>query len=428
VNTEITEHVNIEGWVLYDGDCWFCIRLARCFRPWLVGRHFELMPLQTPWVRTRLNAPDSDLLDEMRLLLPDGKVFGGVNALIEISRHYWWTWPLRQLARLPGIKPLLRLGYQRIARHRSCAGGTCAVASTAGATTNNHRGLRVTAVLPLLALPLLALGFRAWLAPWEFMWVMAFALYAGCKWLTLCEVVRRRLNPGILRSLGYLLAWPGMDAANFLDRRNIPTKPRGREWIVALAKTIFGGILLWCIIRMEVGDYPMLAGWTGLIGAIFILHFGLFHVLALVWRRAGVNATPLMDKPVLAHSLSEFWGRRWNTAFNELAFKFTFCPFTRLTGPTLAMLLAFGLSGLIHELVISVPARGGYGLPTAYFLTQGFGVIAERSQRGRWLGLGHGVRGWLFTLLVTAGPAFWLFHPPFIKNVILPMFKAIGAT
>jgi len=286
----------------------------------------------------------------------------------------------------------------------------------------------VTAVLPLLVLPLLALGFRVWLAPWEFMWAMAFALYAGCKWLTFCEVVRRGLNSGILRSLGYLLAWPGMDAANFLDRRNIPTKPRGNEWIVALAKTIFGGILLWCIIRMEVGNHPMIAGWTGMIGAIFILHFGLFHVLALVWRRAGVNATPLMDKPVMAHSLSEFWGRRWNTAFNELAFRFTFRPITRLTGPTLALLLAFGLSGLIHELVISVPARGGYGLPTAYFLTQGLGVLAERSRFGRWLGLGRGVRGWLFTLLVTAGPAFWLFHPPFINNVILPMFKAIGAT
>ena len=33
-----------------------------------------------------------------------------------------------------------------------------------------------------------------------------------------------------------------------------------------------------------------------------------------------------------------------------------------------------------------------------------------------------------FTIIITAAPAFWLFHPPFINNVILPMLHAIGAT
>jgi hypothetical protein len=178
------------------------VSLARRFRPWLVGRHFELMPLQTPWVRTRLGLLDSGLLDEMRLLLPDGKVFGGVDALIEISRHYWWTWPLRQLTRLPGIKNLLRLGYQWIARHRGCTGGACLVASTASNKTDSDQNFTFVPILPLLVLPLLAFSFRARLAPWEFMWAMAFALYAGCKWLTFREAVRRGLKPGGLRSLG----------------------------------------------------------------------------------------------------------------------------------------------------------------------------------------------------------------------------------
>jgi hypothetical protein len=29
--------------------------------------------------------------------------------------------------------------------------------------------------------------------------------------------------------------------------------------------------------------------------------------------------------------------------------------------------------------------------------------------------------------VVTAGPAYWLFHPIFIRNVILPMLHALGA-
>jgi hypothetical protein len=402
--------------------------LARRFRPALAGRHFELAPLQTPWVRTRLGLPDSDLLAEMRLLLPDGKLLGGADALLEISSHFWWAWPLRLPAHFPGIKHLIRPGYQWIARHRKCTESSCAVASAALVKNTRLRGFPPTSALPLLVLPLIVLGFRDPLAPWEFMWAMAFALYTGCKWLTFGEAVRRGLQPGMLRSLAYLLAWPGMDAASFLDARKIPTKPRGREWIIAMAKTVFGAVLLWGITRTEIVAHPNLAGWTGMIGAVFIIHFGLFHLLALGWRQAGADATLLMDNPVLAQSLPEFWSRRWNTAFNELAFRFTFRPLTRLTGPTPALLLAFGLSGLIHELVISLPARGGYGFPTTYFLAQGLGVLAERSRPGRWLGLGRGFRGWLFTVLFTAGPAFWLFHPPFIKNVILPMFKAIGAT
>ena len=99
-------------------------------------------------------------------------------------------------------------------------------------------------------------------------------------------------------------------------------------------------------------------------------------------------------------------------------------PSVGVTGATLLVFLA---SGFIHELVISVPARGGYGLPTAYFVIQGAGVAGERTRLGRRLGLGRGWRGWLFTALVTAGPAFWLFPPPFVRNVVLPMLAVIGA-
>jgi hypothetical protein len=260
------------------------------------------------------------------------------------------------------------------------------------------------------------------------MWAMAFALYGGCKWLTYRLTTKDRRAPAWPLMWGYLLAWPGMKAAEFVNHDGRTVKTRGIEWALAVAKMIFGSILLWVITSMALQVHPLLGGWVGMIGIVFILHFGLFHLLALAWRQAGINAEPVMRNPLMAKSLADFWGARWNTAFNELAFRFTFRPLRRLTTPVIATLLVFGLSGIIHELVISLPARDGYGLPTIYFLGQGLGVLAERSRLGRELGLGRGLRGWIFTLLVTAGPAFWLFHPPFINHVILPMLTAIGAT
>ena len=90
-------------------------------------------------------------------------------------------------------------------------------------------------------------------------------------------------------------------------------------------------------------------------------------------------------------------------------------------------LLVFVASGLIHDLVISVPARGGYGLPTVYFILQGLGVMLERSTLGRRLGVQKGIAAWLFLLVVAAVPAFWLFHPPFVRRVILPFMQAVHA-
>jgi hypothetical protein len=284
---------------------------------------------------------------------------------------------------------------------------------------------------------------QSWMPRWGFMWAMAFALYAGCKWLTFREArVRearvRGMTSDRLRRLGYLLAWPGMDAAAFLggtggtDRHAQPQAqahphPHPSEWIVAALKTLLGAMLIWVVARTAMPVNPLLAGWLGMVGLIFLLHFGTFHLLSLGWRSIGVNAMPVMRNPLRSRSLAEFWGRRWNTAFHEVATRFTFRPLRPTVGRTGATLLVFLVSGLVHELVISIPAHGGYGLPTGYFVLQGLGVTGERTRLGRRIGLGRGWRGWLFAVVIAAAPAFWLFPPPFVRTVILPMLAFIGA-
>jgi predicted DCC family thiol-disulfide oxidoreductase YuxK len=406
--------------VFYDADCKFCVNAARRFERVLVRHRFELVPLQVAGASAAFGVPEDQLLAEMRLRLHDGRMFGGAAAIVEIARRIWWAWPLWALSRLPGAMRPLHATYRWIAGHRTCANGACEV--------ETRRSLGPLDCLPLLVAPVFAVLGSSSMPRWGFMGAMAFALYAGCKWLTYREARLRGVMSDRLRALGYLLAWPGMDAGTFLSGTDHPARPHPSEWIAAALKTLLGATLTWVVARAALPVSPLLAGWIGMVGLIFVLHFGTFHLLALGWRGVGVNAMPVMRNPLRSTSLAEFWGRRWNTAFHELATRFTFRPLRSIVGAGSAALLVFLVSGLIHELVISLPAQGGYGLPTAYFVLQGLGVAGERSRLGRRVGLGRGWPGWLFTVVVAAAPAFWLFPPVFVRNVILPLLTFLGAT
>jgi alginate O-acetyltransferase complex protein AlgI len=198
-----------------------------------------------------------------------------------------------------------------------------------------------------------------------------------------------------------------------------------REFLFAAVKLMIGIALLVGSSYIS-PDNELLRGWVGMIGIVFILHFGVFHLLSAMWRAAGVTARPLMAWPMLADSVSEFWGKRWNTAFRDLTHRYLFRPLTTRFGAGTALLVGFIFSGLVHDLVISVPAHGGYGGPTVFFLIQAAALFAERSAVGRRIGLGHGLRGWAFTMAVLLAPLPLLFHPPFVNNVAVPFLQAIA--
>jgi hypothetical protein len=276
--------------------------------------------------------------------------------------------------------------------------------------------------LPLALLPLGTVVLSGFVQPWVFMWILSISLYSGLKWLSWWKA-RSKIRPPAWRSVAYLLAWPGMDAESFLAVTKWVPLPRFKNWFWAVCETGFGVILFWVVARVVPQGEPLLRGWVGMLGLVLLLHFGTFQLVALSWQRFGVDAMPIMASPLRSKSLSEFWGKRWNLGFRQLSHDLIFDPLHKNLGVRTASLLVFVVSGAIHDLVISVPARGGYGLPTAYFVVQGLGVLVEHSFFGKQLGLRTGVRGWLFMATVTAGPAYFLFHPPFVLCVIIPFMK-----
>jgi len=280
---------------------------------------------------------------------------------------------------------------------------------------------------PLILLPSLVINLRAKLLPWVFMWTLAAAIFAACKWQTWWEArSTRRAANHTWGDAAYLLLWPGMEAQGFFEdaaeKRRIPAK----EWLAAVAKTLAGTLLIGAGPRVISLGHPLLGGWSGMVGLALALHFGSFHLLALLWQRAGVRVQPIMQRPLRSTSLSELWGKRWNLGFRKLTHTWVFQPLTKRFGPVAGTLSAFFASGLLHDAVISIPSKAGFGLPTAYFLAQGIGVLAERSEIGKRCGLGQGTRGRLWTALIAAGPLYWLFHPWFVMRVMVPFLRAVA--
>jgi len=258
---------------------------------------------------------------------------------------------------------------------------------------------------------------------WAVMWTLAAGVSAGCKWITWRAAAPAGTR---FRHAAYLVAWPGLDAPRFFDPRPEAQPVRGGEWLAGAISLACGACLFFAAARLTAADL-YITGWIGMVGLVLMLHFGAFHLLSCGWRTAGVRARPLMNRPLAASSLADFWGRRWNTAFRDLTHRFLFQPLAARLGSRWAILGGFLFSGAVHDLVISVPAGGGYGGPTIYFAIQGAGLLAERSSVGQRLGLARGWRGWLFAMTVLAAPLRLLFHLPFVVGVVVPFMRSLGA-
>lgn len=298
---------------------------------------------------------------------------------------------------------------------------------------------------PLVLLPLAACLLCSNRPAWQEMSALAFSVFFACKWLSFATCAQTERASACM-AIGYLLLWPGMDADAFFKAASSVAKPRVSEAVGAVLKSACGVVLVFSGGQVNAGLHPVLAGWTLMVGLVFVFHFGLFHLLSVCWRMAGIDARPIMNWPILAASLGDFWGRRWNLAFRDLAHRFVFRPLLGRLGTAGATMVVFFASGLVHDLVISLPAGGGWGGPTLYFLIQGAGVLLEHSRLGRKLGLaaggpakgnqagmptkggqGTGVAGRCFAAVLLVGPLGLLFHVPFITRVITPMLAAFAA-
>jgi hypothetical protein len=204
--------------------------------------------------------------------------------------------------------------------------------------------------------------------------------------------------------LAFTLLWFGMNPRVFARRRAAPL-PGAFGLALRGVRNVGVGVLLVLVARAVGG----VAGAVLLmVGFSLIVHFGVFHLLAALWRRKGYVVHALFVAPWRATTLHELWTRRWNVGFAEMTALLVQRPVARRVGTRVARVASFVGSGLLHELAVSVPVRAGYGLPTAYFVLQV--LAAQKREQGRW-----------WTLAWVLLPAPLVFHPWFVGGVVMPL-------
>jgi len=120
----------------------------------------------------------------------------------------------------------------------------------------------------------------------------------------------------------------------------------------------------------------------GLYGLCSLYAFGAFvEVLSLV--AAGIQVPRLMNFPLAATSLQDFWSRRWDTAVQEILGTYVYTPLRKKwdVSKPIAVLATFVMSGLIHVFPLYVN-----GMPMAvsismfsYFIAQCGLLLAEQN-------------------------------------------------
>ena len=107
--------------LIYDGECRMCVAAKTHLERWREkdGHRIAYLPYQSqeaePWFG---NLPRPSRPDVVFLVAQDGTVYRGLDAFVELLPHLEKGRFLSNLLKLPPIRPLARLAYRLLARHR----------------------------------------------------------------------------------------------------------------------------------------------------------------------------------------------------------------------------------------------------------------------------------------------------------------------
>lgn len=159
---------------------------------------------------------------------------------------------------------------------------------------------------------------------------------------------------------------------------------------------------------------PLFMRWGFGTAAFYLLFEAVDRLGRTLYGLGGYTVEPTQRAPILATSLADFWGRRWNAIVRRWLAAVVYIPFARRGARAVGRSAAFIVSAALHTYMV-LPALGW--LPAAqmgaFFLVHGAlvwveGRVGITRLSSRW--------GRAWTLLMLAGSA-PLFMEPLIRIV-----------
>jgi len=115
------------GWVLYDDSCGFCRRWVPFWRGTLAKRGLSIASLQEEWVRQALQLPPDELIQDLRLLLEDGRRLCGADVYRHAMKRIWWARPVYVLSIAPILRNIFDWSYRTFAANRYRISHRCGI-------------------------------------------------------------------------------------------------------------------------------------------------------------------------------------------------------------------------------------------------------------------------------------------------------------
>jgi len=228
------------------------------------------------------------------------------------------------------------------------------------------------------------------------------------------------------RLLLYAFLWPGLELSIAFRRDARADRPHGRH---ALAVGLVEVALGWGIAQgaRALGGFEApepIPSWLRCASFVAVLD-GAFRASAGALRALGCHAEDLFREPWAAKDLPEFWGTRWNRFVGRTLALEVYAPVKARTGRALAVVAAFFMSGVFHEVLYGLPAFAD-GRYVAFFLAHGVATLSVGAlvagRRGRRPGLARRAtaRALSWAVLLATAPLF--FGGPY--SAVLPIERA----
>ncbi|XP_020084221.1 long-chain-alcohol O-fatty-acyltransferase-like [Ananas comosus] len=279
--------------------------------------------------------------------------------------------------------------------------------------------LRLAALLPVISLlPLLPFSFSS----------ITLRGTAGflLAWLSLFKL--------LLLSFGLGPLHPSLPLLPFLLTSSLPVKLRSftntkqqhtsSSSTVLFLLSVAAKLLLYAFLASLYRFRDRMSPYLLLGILCFHIYVSLELLLALSAAAArgalGVELEPQANKPYLATSLGDFWGRRWNLMVSAALRPAVYHPVRARLGRAAGVVAAFLVSGLMHEamfyyITLAAPPTGEV---TAFFALHGLCTAAE----GWWARRRSAAPApprWVaapVTVGFVVGTGLWLFVPPLFRG------------